>query len=565
MTYQIEMQSPVTREKSIRIQISNHSWKNCFANFFLENVPFSGRTNLVYANKLVNMYVSLLQENSLTPQNSQKFHVYEFGAGTGLLSKHFLDILKAEHPEIYQNTSLHVTDSSKNMIEKLKTISIFYDHIDQIKLEVIDAENFKSAENEKPIFAFSSYLLSSMPTKHLEIQNQEVKELLVKTLIDSNAVILDTTEYLPKTLTAAELAKPPKDFSAKKLNILAPKLIKHLKESYSQINLSDTEISSESLTLLNNTLNKLEIKANQTIRFNYSFDSIQHINNVLGELAQNGLYIVSDFGHTKLYAPQPELLNSSYGITTTSSVCFPFIQNSLENSIITNRENDLTQEIAFSNKAISQTTKTCFQSEFSNMGTENIAEVIHQVSKLEQSDNYISQAENIINKLSEQEKTDYIFLKTISFILLTNGYDKQAYEYALKLLNQYGELAIDAYSILGSICQTQGFLEEALECFNKILDIAPNNSVTYESISAIQLRSGKQEEAFNSLKQALFFSRDNMIWHLIIGLAAIEQDTGNQETAQKLLSWPVNISKQHSNLVSNEILEKFKDKTLKKA
>jgi SAM-dependent MidA family methyltransferase len=567
MTNSLEIQKPVSRSESIRKQFSDHSWRWCFSNFFVENIPFSGRSGQVFANKLVVMFIELLKNSfniSTSDENFDKpFHIYEFGAGMGLLSKHFLDILQKKYPNIYNNTTVCVTDSSPEMIKKLQTISLFYDHVERVRFEVIDSKTFEIENDKKPIFAYSSYLLTSLPSHHIEISNGEINELLIKTSIDDDAVIIDTTQYPPKSLAAPEIKSLLNDSDKEILRILAPKIEPLLKEDIVSVNINDSNnldsTAKDNLKTFANTL-----QANDTIRFNYSPDIHSHIESIFNSLLDKGVYIISDFGYTQTYGPTPEVLVKPYGVTLYSSVCFPYLLSITNkknvSSWFTNREPDLTQELIFQKNSNPDNLNKAATEFIKNCGTENISIVLKKLSELDNSENYLPEFQTIVSGLTSEEEQDYAFLKTAAALLLTNGYDKQAYEYALKLLNSYGELAIDAYSILGIICQRQGFLEEALECYEKIPTICENDSGAYESCSSVQLRLGNQTEASDILKNALRYSRNNAVWHLAVGIGAIQQELGNVNEAIQALQWPIDIAEKHPSLIPDTIITKFKAK-----
>lgn len=93
-------------------------------------------------------------------------------------------------------------------------------------------------------------------------------------------------------------------------------------------------------------------------------------------------------------------------------------------------------------------------------------------------------------------------LMQLSFTLFQQGKLKEARDIVeglivLNPLNPY------AYSILGSIHQKENRMEEALNCYNVTLKLAPGDINTLTNRGEIQLTLGKLEEAAADLRAAI--------------------------------------------------------------
>jgi len=92
----------------------------------------------------------------------------EIGAGSGLFAKLFLDMLKAQAPEIYRDCTYVLTDGNANMLTSLAEYGVLADHADHIETRVFDAgapwpADFTSAFDG----VFGSYILDSLPVDFL--------------------------------------------------------------------------------------------------------------------------------------------------------------------------------------------------------------------------------------------------------------------------------------------------------------------------------------------------------------------------------------------------------------
>src|SRR3989344_4301813 len=111
----ILIQPFLSRQKTVRAKISNEAWNyRGLSVFNVEHVPFSDSTSSWFAKNITKLLLNRLAQLAWQGRKLKDgIHIYEFGAGTGVLSKRVLGILKREHPTIYKKTTLHISDISK--------------------------------------------------------------------------------------------------------------------------------------------------------------------------------------------------------------------------------------------------------------------------------------------------------------------------------------------------------------------------------------------------------------------------------------------------------------------
>ncbi|MFC1770252.1 SAM-dependent methyltransferase [Candidatus Margulisiibacteriota bacterium] len=534
----------------------------------MEEIPFSGRTGHLYAKKLVDLYIALLQnEFSIEPQQAFKaaepFYVCEFGAGMALLSKHFLDVLKEDYPEVYVNTRLIITDSSAEMMENLQKISVFYNHFDQIEFQALDSTDFEGWPDKKPVLAYSSYLLSCFSCRHIEYKQGKINELLVKTSVPENAILLDTTSFPYQVMDAQQIKKCILSNDRDKLKVLGARIKHLLKEEIITLDLNESDLSANEKQELTGLLGSDEIK--NDVCFNYNPGIKAHIEKALNSLHEKGIYIASDFGSVEFYHPDPDKLTKSYGNSLFRSVSFAYIKSFCGHNKITSfcssRPNDYVQECVFSNSSqISQTLKKSMSGFISSEPTEKLQSVLRSLVDINPSDNYLTDFEQAVSSLSGEEQKDYFFLKSCASLLLSQGLNKQAYEYALKLLNTYAEFAIDGYSILGMICQAQNFFDEALECYATIINICGHDWATHEALASVNYKLNNYQKAVEHLEKAIYYARTNNIWPLVYMLNAIHEKLGQPDKADQIAANVFDLAKKQKGLIPEEILEEFQKK-----
>lgn len=110
-----------------RVQISREAYENSGIGIFsAEKIPFANRTGPEFAQNLVDLFVARVKSLQKSDRSfSNGIHIYELGAGTGILAKRVLDLLKNNHPKIYRQIVLHVSDISKETVAQLKALAVF--------------------------------------------------------------------------------------------------------------------------------------------------------------------------------------------------------------------------------------------------------------------------------------------------------------------------------------------------------------------------------------------------------------------------------------------------------
>lgn len=559
---------PAPRHQSLMTQLSSWMWDWGLSTFYMERLPFSGRNNKAFADKLCDFYLELVKTR-FTERSI--YHIYDLGAGLGLLSKHFLDQLKLKAPDIYQKTTVHVTDSNKIMIQQLQEISLFYEHAERIQFTVCDAINFTVNPKEQPVLIYSSYLLSSFPITHIERQNPDQNFDCYEIQLESKitAPILDTTCYPPRLLSADKINALISGSDTKRKKALAPRVKSHVTENPVTIPIQKSSLSQTDRDELQSFLK--EHPTAEPIRFNYPQHLSTHIKHILTALAPDGVYFASDFGAFQLRLTPLQELTDHYDAVICHYLCFPFLKWSATHNYChiahTTHKTHTTQEFLLYPGTKNPAIEGHFHHFFNNnTSTNQVSKLVQYINKnLDKSTKIdLNELKGKINTLSEIEQQDYVLLKQTAGYAFKQGEIAEAFKYALKLHENYGEIAIDAALIMGWCCQNIGSHEEALSCFEQANYLCKNDTTIYSSwcLSFFGLKQFK--EALKALKQALYYTRDiESLWSTAHGIYLTELHLGNKEKAKEAIAWLYEISKTHPEYLPPKIQKQFETRMSK--
>ncbi|MBT5954347.1 hypothetical protein HOG98_06460 [bacterium] len=544
------VQNTVPRSKSLKMRLADQAWAWGPGAIFLEGVPFSLRGGRLFAKKLVDVFLSRVEEKRVP------ITVAEFGPGLGFLSLHFMDILKETNNDVYDLTTLKLIDIDRKMLNPLENSQAFSRHDGRIKFEEMDAAEITGTWDNF-LFAFSCNLIDSFRSRHFHVKNGELFELQVSTKIKEDAQLLDTTQDIPVVLDTkgiSELISNLRDDH----NVLFSRLGSVLEEEFTSIPIeSVTDLTETDRDRLSRFMNTIKTPAEYT--FNYCSEIFTHIKTVMDNLSENGLYFASDFGFSnEVVKYEPINLMTSYGVTQFCSVCFPLVSHFVKEcngeSIITEHELDQTQDMIIAKGSVSEDLRERFEALFSTFDFSDVSNKIEEISA-ENELNYVEKLAKISKLLSSDEREDYYFLKTVALQLFAEDHNEKALEMANKLIHRHKDLGVDAFMIKGWVYQKINNHDEALTYFDKVLEFCENDSIAHASIGLSSIVLGNFEKAIHHFKTAIYYSRSNEIWQWVFGLAMSYTKNGDIDTGRQILEFPTKL--EAGDLIHPSIQEKF--------
>ncbi len=505
------LQPYCSHSESLRSQISNACWQQGRDVFFTQSIPFSVRNNLVFAQQLVDLFISVLTQAPEPP-----YHVYEFGSGLGILGRFFLDILRESYPDIYAQTTLWMTDVSDTMLDILASVSFLAPHLEHLQFETLSVTSFTLPH--PALLCYGVYVLDALPARMVKLDGGQLYEIMVQTDIAPDAHVLDTSVYPPRRLSHPEIEDLLLTPESPRAVLLGPQLIRVLEETYCEVPIKDlSHWTAEEKSDLSEFLEPHS--STFPWRFNYASQIRGHLTAAIQNLHPNGAYVVSDFGFSAPVETDISRLTSRHGTTQFSTVCFPYMTYCATKlggmSLQTFRSERATQEwVLFPPR--SQLQELPFPRE-NDRCVELVFDALTEISSLvPDASDYPTKVQTIFNALPENTQQDYMLLKKIMMALFEHHYPQSALVFAEKMVEIYQELAISGILLTGIISHQQGDEETASLCFQSVMAICPTLAAAYTSQATLLLCQKNYEAAFPFLQAALrYSSRLDEIEHLI--------------------------------------------------
>ncbi len=283
----IKLENAVARSASLGYRLSCDCWQDGHYTFYRNAVPFSFYTGHVYADQLAQFFVAYAEQY---PKDA--YFVYELGAGTGMLSKHFLDRLRVRSADLYGKTTVFISDSSGDLIRDLEASQFFKGHEGRYQIAVMDA--LAPQFSEPADVTFFSNLIDSTPAHHFEVVGDDIFELFVETHIEDDAVIMDGAVYPPVSYVGEEILPLLATEDTGQQFAVRTQLGSLIREDYSRIGLTASGLSEARIQRVREI-----VKANNLgdgAFFNVHFEAMEALQSILDQSTDSAAVVMSDFG-----------------------------------------------------------------------------------------------------------------------------------------------------------------------------------------------------------------------------------------------------------------------------
>ena len=546
-----------SRLKTLRVNLSNEAYRYSGTEIFSsEKIPFGDKTSQDFAEKIVKLFTSRIRKLKEEGETfTEGVHIYELGAGTGILAKRILDLLKQQSPDIYNKIVLHISDISKPMISELKSSGIFRKYSKHAILEVIDATNPKF--RQKPFFVYFTNLIDPVPHRHIKTVNGGIFEIQIQTSLKENSQIVDATVYPPKVLNESQIAGLLTSDGIKKRVLLAPKLLDVLTEETKELPIE--KVSDITKVELKDLKNCVEY-AKGTRSFNYSHQVNLALQKIIQALKRGGFILVSDFGTaSKGFFPQSLLLE--IGTVVAFPVDFLVLEKITRKagtiSYLTSKAPGHPQEMLIDTLPNQDQIQYKFEALFnSNDILENVHSFLKKIklTLFSPQDRQwkLKTVVNLYNELSSGEKRDYQLLNDLAFFLLQTGFYQDAKIFADILEENYKNTAgIYYYIVKGKAEQELGNYKKAEAIFKKAV-LLKKGFLAYAYLADLYLLLEKPKQYLITIKEYLKYTRNKDYLKSMFCIATTFEKLSKPKHMQKTLSQLINLGDKLKNLSDSE-------------
>lgn len=531
-----------------RVQLSREAYENSGIEIFSsEKIPFANRTDPAFAQNLINLFASRVKNLQKTGYSfPDGIHIYELGAGTGILAKRILDLLEINFKDIYHKVILHVSDISKPMVAQLKALPAFEKHKGHTSFEVIDATKPKFIH--KPLLVYFTNLIDSFPYRQILIKDRQIFEIQVQTSLKKAAQIIDAPSYPPEVLDERAIANLFSTADIKHRLILAPQILTVLQEENKSVPIADVlNINIEELKDLQNLVGFLN--KTKPFTFNYSYTARTVIRKIIQGLEKGGFIFFSDFGTTS--EGYKQVLSVEYGVVIAFLVDFPSLAQAAKTTgktYFTSNTPGYPQEMLIDTLLSVNEMESLFKKESLGDLPGQVNDFLDKAKLIPPKSGQITR---LYNSLTEEVKSDYLVLNSLALSLLQAGLYQKAATYADTLLEKYGHtVGVIYYLAKGKAKQECGELKAAEKFFKQATDT--KEFLAYLYLGELYWQQERYVEYIKVIKEYLKYTRRGDYLKSMASIASAQEKLYGPKTARETLIQLAQIGQKLKNLSESE-------------
>jgi len=489
-----QLHPPIPYFKSIKAQFSSLIWQWGIATYFIENIPFEYSTSRLFADQLTQFYIKTLP--APTSKNDHH-HIYEFGAGMGMLAKHVVEALKqkSQHHTLPQFT-LHASEYSQAQIDDINRYGFLKNHGDCIQLDLISALEPQFSQGT-PNWIYLSYLVAALPARQICVIDGVIYERYIEASLPEEAVITDATQFPPKVLNADDIIALIQGKDQSKIHYLIPLISPLIQENEILIPLQETNdyAIGEAQLLKDFVAQNISQKGNY--KFNFPYQWLKAMQTMTEALAEEGTLVIFDFGFNTLQDNIEWIrLFGKFGTSQYTSVSFPLLKWVAEKQgchvELTSQPEGHSQHMVIYKGKTPQKIKAAFNEIWNPQSLNPRAhQIVEEIWSTNTETPIIvspEKAERWTQELTPLEEVGYSVNAHISSALFHHGFYDEAINYAQKALTDYADVGISALIVIARCYLKKSQPELALPYLEKIKEIAPQYHVPDCELATIELQ-----------------------------------------------------------------------------
>ncbi len=516
---------PVPYFKSVKSQFSSLIWQWGVATYFIENIPFEYSTSRLFADQLTDFYIKTLPQDKSALSHQ---HLYEFGAGMGMLAKHVIEALQAKtNSQKLPPFTLHVSEYSQAQIEDINRYGFLTDLREYAQLDLISALDPQFSIGT-PNWIYLSYLVAALPARQICVQDGVIYERYVGAELPDDALITNATQFPPKVLNSEEIVALIKSDDHSQLHPLIPIIAPLIKETDNLIPLDQlTDYTDEEKEILINFVSQQVPKEGMYL-FNYPYQWLKAMQTMIQNLAEEGTIVIHDFGFTQL---EKNLnwtrLFGKFGTSQYTSVCFPLLEwaaTRLGATVkLTSQPAGHSQMMVIykgnNPKKIEDAFDTVWTPAALSPRSHEIVEEIWSTNTKKPIEVTPEIAKKWHHDLSPVEKNGYSVNAHIASALYHNDHYDEAIDYATQALTDYENVGLSALVVIARSYLKKSDLENARLYFEKMTHISPTYPISYCELAKIELQKNNPYGYIHYSKKWIANDYYPMSWPLLLNLA----------------------------------------------
>ncbi len=314
---------------SLELELGSQYFRSRGSKAFLSDivpVPFIINNDGTLSRNAANLFFNSLVAAEESAELDPEIYVLELGMGVGLFARFFLDTFRdlcLTHNKDYYDRFCYIAgDNSQRILLDLGRHGVFANHPGRYRLRMVDAmEPDKNSGQwsvisgqQEPIqfrAVFLNYVLDCLPVAVFQFEQDQVKQLCVRTCVARNVKLADFT-----------------DMSIEQLQVKAKSSSQRDKDELLEVyGLFASEYDYQPVDVKTIPYGEFgyEYGRRSTKRLLLNHGAIQSLERLLGMVQEGGFILINDYGQTQITFDD-EFEHQRFSLATAVGLNFPLLK-----------------------------------------------------------------------------------------------------------------------------------------------------------------------------------------------------------------------------------------------
>jgi tetratricopeptide (TPR) repeat protein len=524
--------------ESLEWDLGQRAWHELGSRAFTgEPVPFVVHNDGNLSMRCAEVLFANLTEAEQAGELEPDIFVLELGIGVGLFARFFLDAFRdlcdRGGKDYYDRLTYVAADRSERMLLDAGRNGIFLNHPGRYVLRVGDALrpdrivllNEVAGERKPGPFraVFLNYLLDCLPFTVLRLDQDEVRQLFVRTC-----------------LAQPGAAAPRQDSTADGLKRLAassdPASLRELIAVYSQL-IAEFEYRPVGVEEVPHGEFAVELTRSAGSRFMlHSYGAMQSLDSLLGLLHEGGFILVNDYGQTE-WATEPGFEHQRFSDTTAVAVNFHLLKSWLSSRDGVRweepEEDKPSGHARLISNAVGPATVTCFREQFGKGALTRLEEATNAARELARTGR-LEAALSAYRQVLDGQPLNWALRNEVARFLLSGfGSPAAGVEMAKAGLELNPSCSAELWNTLGDCLYACGRREDSRFAFLRALRINPDDVQARYNLAFVQADAGEYTETLVRIGEALALDKAGSLREVLLRKQSEVLARGDQRWQQR--------------------------------
>ncbi len=496
---------------SLELELGGQYFRSRGSKAFLSDsmpVPFIINNDGTLSRNAAHLFFESLAAADESSELEREISVLELGMGVGLFARFFLDCFRElclKHDKDYYDRLCYIAgDNSERILLDLVRHGVFANHPGRYRLRIVDAMQaekhlldevgfLQHGNKEQPFRAvFLNYVLDCLPVAVLQFEQDQVKQLCVRTCVARNINLADFTDMSVEQLQAKAKSSNQRD----KEELLEVYGLFASEYDYRPVDVKTIPYGEFGY----------EYGRRSAKRLLLNHGAIQSLERLLGIVQEGGFILINDYGQTQMTFDD-EFEHQRFSLATAVGLNFPLLKAYFADGPKCEWVEPFGEAGGIHSRLLGRKldreTRGCFQDRFGKPAYDRRQQPLEKARQCVQVGRF-EMAAGLYNQALKEQPNNWVLLNEISTFLTFQLRDPKAgIDMAKLALALNPTCSADLWSTLGDGLYEFGRTAEARSAYLQALEVNESDVRARFNLAWVHTREKNYPAALDMIAQAL--------------------------------------------------------------